>query len=88
MSESIIDQADDTQDIGKTSDEANQDGDSTRRDQAKKALQKFNIYNAMLLISLVCITIAIYLMYVELTSFPGAYPWRTDEVLLQPLSNN
>ena len=88
MSESIIEQADDTLDIGSTSDEMNEGGDPTKREQAKKALQKFNIYNAMLLISLVCIAVAIYLMFVELTSFPGAYPWRTDEVLLQPLSNN
>ena len=88
MSESIIDQADDTQDVGQTSDEANLDGDSTKREKAQKALQAFNVYNAMLLISLICIAVAIFLMYLELTSFPGAYPWRTDEVLLQPLSNN
>lgn len=92
MSDSILDPVDDVQDVGQTSQEI--DGGQKSGDdatQAKPWWKKFNVYEAMLLVSLLCIVAAIFLMFVELNKFgkfpSSSYPWRTDEAIAKPISN-
>ena len=92
MSDSILDPVDDIQDVGQTSHESGRDGASKDDDVAKKPWwKKFNVYEAMLLVSLLCIVAAIFLIFFELNKFgkfpSSSYPWRTDEAIANPISN-
>lgn len=65
--------------IGQTSDEA----ESTEDVTSKYAM---NIYEVMLLISLVCVFLATILLLFELRmfgDFPNSFPWRTSEFLVK-----
>ena len=71
--------------VGMTSEEAPADelDESTDADAAKKKGLSLNLYDAMLLISLVCITLATLFLVFELRTFgdfPGGFPWRTSEL--------
>ena len=66
-------------DVGMTSDES--PVDSSDSDEKKKPA--FTVFDAMLLISLVCITLATLMLVFEINKFgpfPGSFPWRIDEV--------
>lgn len=60
--------------VGLTSEEAN--------DEKKSLLQNLTVYDAMLMVSLVCIGLATLLLFLELRNFgdfPFSFPWRTNE---------
>ena len=62
--------------VGQTSEEASDESTDKKRE--------FSIYDAMLLVSLICIGMATLLLIFELRrfgNFPFSFPWRTDEVL-------
>jgi hypothetical protein len=70
------------EEVGMTSDEASDDTDSAD-EAAKKDKFTLNLYDAMLMISLVCITLATLFLVFELRTFgdfPGGFPWRTSEL--------
>ena len=61
---------------------------SSEFDSAEKTKSKYEmtVYDVMLLISLVCVSLAILLMLIELSSFGNlfsGFPWRTEEVLVK-----
>ncbi len=63
--------------VGQTSEEASQSSDDKKK-------REFSIYDAMLLISLICVALATLLLVIELRrfgNFPFSFPWRTTEVL-------
>ncbi len=65
--------------VGKTSGEMA----STEKTKSKYAM---TVYEVMLLISLVCVSLAIVLLLMELSTFGGlfsGFPWRTEEVLVK-----
>jgi hypothetical protein len=70
---------DDTSQVGQTSAEA--DGDLVL-DSDKKRNLAFNVFDAMLLISLVFISLAVMLMLWKLTDFGPIFgaPWNTSEI--------
>ncbi len=75
--------------VGKTSAEVQlKDGKIVR----PGAWEGFNIYTAMLMVSFICIAVAIALLFFELrdwSNFPvGAFPWRTDEATIPPIVVN
>ena len=50
------------------------------------SFSKMNVYEVMLLISLVCVSLATVLMVFELRTFgdfPNGFPWRTEEFLVK-----
>ncbi len=60
--------------VGLTSDESS---------EKKSLLSSMTIFDAMLLIALVCVTLATLNLFFELRlfgDFPGEFPWRTEEV--------
>jgi len=60
--------------IGLTSEESN---------EKKSLLGSLTIFDVMLLIALICITLATLKLFLELRTFgefPGEFPWRTDDV--------
>ena len=62
--------------VGQTSEEASENGEDKKRE--------FSIYDAMLLVALICIALATLLLILELRrfgNFPFSFPWRTTEVL-------
>ncbi|MDE0936664.1 MAG: hypothetical protein OSA89_12165 [Mariniblastus sp.] len=62
--------------IGLTSEETDQDGE-----EKKSLLSKLTVFDAMLLVALLCATTATLLMLLELRGFgefPSEFPWRTD----------
>jgi hypothetical protein len=64
--------------VGLTSDETS--GESGEK---KSLLSSMTIYDAMLLVALVCVTLATLNLFFELRlfgDFPGEFPWRTEEV--------
>lgn len=64
--------------VGMTSEE---DSDENEK---KSLLASMTIYDAMLIVSLVCIALATIILFFELRNFgtfPGGFPWRTSEVL-------
>lgn len=81
---------DDLDQVGQTSEELTEsteadDSRARRRAQAQDAVRKFTVFDAMLLISLLCISLATFLMFLELTkfgSFPG-FVWRTNEAVVE-----
>jgi len=86
MSE-IIQGADELIESAEALDAADQVGltsDETSEDEKKSLLASMTIFDAMLIISLICITLATLLLFFELRefgTFPGGFPWRTSEVL-------
>lgn len=84
MSDPILDDAElendlmepESDSIGQTSEETSEDGEDKKRE--------FSVYDAMLLVSLICVTLATLLLVFELRrfgNFPFSFPWRTTEVL-------
>lgn len=82
---------DDFDQVGQTSEEisesteADDPASARRRALTNDAVRKFTIFDAMLLISLLCISLATFLMVWELTkfgSFPG-FVWRTNEAVVE-----
>jgi len=72
--------SEDVEATGQTSDEA-----ETQSRKTSKLLD-MNVFEVMLLISLVCVSLATILMLLELRTFgdfPGGFPWRTDEFLVK-----
>ncbi len=77
----LIDESVDANDdaVGLTSDEAGQT--TNQNDDRKSLLQSMTIYDAMLLVSLICVALATLLLLVELRTFgdfPFGFPWRTN----------
>ena len=65
--------------IGETSDEV-------IAQDPKDSRFKMNIYDAMMLISLICVVLASMMLLFELRNFgdfPGGFPWRTEEALIK-----
>ena len=80
---------DDLDQLGQTSEEVHETTEAEptrkRRSRGQKAVRGFTVFDAMLLMSLVCITLAAFLMFYELTTF-GQFPgfvWRTDEAAVE-----
>lgn len=84
MSDPILDDAElendlmepESDSIGQTSEESSENGEDTKR--------QFSVYDAMLLVSLICVSLATLLLVLELRrfgNFPFSFPWRTTEVL-------
>ena len=81
---------DDLDQVGQTSEELTEsteadDSRARRRAKAQNVVRKFTVFDAMLLISLVCISVATFLMFIELTKF-GKFPgfvWRTEEAVVE-----
>ncbi len=77
--------------VGQTSDEQPDEADPTNQSatetEVESSKKKFelSLFDAMLLISLLCVTVATLLLVLELrridSSFPLSFPWRTSEVL-------
>lgn len=54
------------------------------KDEKKK--QAFNVWDAMLLISLVCVVVACLFLVFELRSFsnfPFSYPWNVSDAIME-----
>ena len=83
MSEQAI-ESDNLDDVGQTSAESSEE--STK--ETKSLAGSFNIYNAMLLVSLICIGSAFFLLFSELNQFgnilSGEFPWRTSDQIINP----
>jgi hypothetical protein len=68
-------------DVGMTSDESPVDSADSEVEEKKKPA--FTVFDAMLLISLICIVLATLMLVLEINKFgpfPGSFPWRIDEV--------
>jgi len=83
-----FDQVDDIDQLGETSEEVYESTEvepAAKRTRGQTAVRSFTVFDAMLLMSLVCITLASFLMFYELTTF-GKFPgfvWRTDEAAVE-----
>ena len=72
--EPIDETVDAADEVGRTSDESSE--------SKKSILADLTIFDAMLLISLVCATLATLILFFELRdfgNFPFSFPWRTNE---------
>lgn len=62
----------------------------TSSEKIRSSLFSMNIYEGMLLLSLVFIILACFLMFMELNSFgnilTGAWPWRTVDAEIPPIT--
>ena len=50
----------------------------------KSLLKSFTVFDGLLLISLICVSLATLFLFLELNkfgSFPSEFPWRTNEFL-------
>ena len=47
----------------------------------KSILGSMTVFEAMLIVSFVCIALATLVLFFELRSFGGGFPWRTTEFL-------
>jgi hypothetical protein len=68
--------------VGSTSDEVEQTSEESSEEK-ESLLQSMSIYDAMLLVSLICVAVATLLLFFELNTFgdfPGGFPWRTNEL--------
>ena len=101
MSDNILEaddafeQADDvveaTNEVGMSSQEAsdsaaNNDSVGSGSGEKKSFLKSFTVFDGLLLISLICVSLATLFLFLELNkfgSFPGGFPWRTTEFLNQ-----
>ncbi|MFK7767675.1 MAG: hypothetical protein AB8B55_10680 [Mariniblastus sp.] len=64
--------------VGLTSDELNESNEK------KSLLESFTVFDAMLLMALLFVTLATLFLFFELRTFgnfPFEFPWRTDEYL-------
>ena len=84
-----LESVDDLDQLGQTSDEVTESTEAEpaakRPSRGQAAVRSFTVFDAMLLMSLVCITLAAFLMFYELTTF-GKFPgfvWRTDEAAVE-----
>lgn len=79
MSEdSIFDSVDSSEEVGQNS------GDASATEDVKKS--KFNVWDTMLLVSLVCVAVACMLLVFELrnfSNFPFSFPWNTSEAIME-----
>ena len=75
----VVEDVDDQ--VGMTSEESELDDDAQVSKKSK--LKGFTIYDSMLLVSLLCITLATLVMFFELSSFGnilrGEFPWRVSD---------
>ncbi len=82
MSEQAL-ESDNVDDVYKTSEEMST---ADSGEKSKGLTDSFNIYNAMMVFSLVCIALAIYFMFSELSQFgnilSGEFPWRTSDAII------
>lgn len=65
-----------SEEVGLTSEEIDQDGE-----EKKSFLSTLTVFDAMLLVALLCVSAATVLMFLELNtfgSFPSDFPWKTD----------
>lgn len=83
MSE-IIQDADEL--VDETLEASEADGDevglTSEETEKKPRLKRFTVYDSMLLVALVCATLATLLLFLELRdfgNFPYSFPWRTNE---------
>lgn len=82
---------DETDQIGQTSTSTPMRA-RTRRSSGRRTrslgslLQSMNVYDGLLLASLICVVLACGLLFMELTSFGWTYQWRTTEALVAPIS--
>ncbi|MCH2181175.1 MAG: hypothetical protein MK108_04140 [Mariniblastus sp.] len=88
MSEQAI-ESDNIDEIGQTSAESVESNESSSETKkTKDPTKSFNIYNAMMVVSLVCLSVAIGLMFVKLGEFGnvlgGEFPWRTSDAIINP----
>ena len=88
MSEQAI-ESDNLDEVGQTSVEANDSSDaSSESKDTKDPTKSFNIYNALMVVSLLCITVAIVMMFGELSQygniFGGEFVWRTSDAIINP----
>ena len=96
MSDSIFDDELENEGLEPESDELGMTSDESPTDEAEGAGAgaesadqseqeskfKFSVFDAMLLVSLICITLATILLVFELRTFgdfPFSFPWRTSE---------
>jgi hypothetical protein len=89
LTPSELDQEPET--VGETSDEQKLDASDADRSEdhdeesTEKKKFEFSVYDTLLLVSLICVTLATLLLVLELrridSSFPFSFPWRTSEVL-------
>ena len=64
----------------KTKTKAKRKRSSSASDQSGPKIPQFNMYTSMLLISLLCLTVASLLLYLELARY-GDFPWwKTDGI--------
>ena len=85
----VEDDLDPIDQLGETSEEVTESTEAEpstgRRSRGQAAVRSFTVFDAMLMMSLVCITVAAILMFYELTTF-GKFPgfvWRTDEAAVE-----
>ena len=85
MSDAAMDSMDDsTSDVGKTTADEPVGSAEISDDEKKGILASFNIFDAMLLLSLIFVSLATLFLFLELNTFgdfPGSFPWRTTEFL-------
>jgi hypothetical protein len=80
--DALIDESIDAQDS--TGDRVGLTSDETTVMEKKSLLASMTIFDAMLIVSLICICLATLILFFELRdfgTFPGGFPWRTGEVL-------
>ncbi len=85
MSDAQLDPIDDVEEsFDEADDSAGQTSEESTSDDKKKKGFGFTIFDAMLLVSLICVSVATAIMFFELRTFgnfPSTFPWRTSEVL-------
>ena len=78
MSEQAI-ESDNIDDVGQTSAESSEESTKETKSLLGSLFGSFNIYNAMLIVSLICISLAIVQLCVEAQKFGSLFSffWRT-----------
>ena len=71
--------------VGKTSEETDPGSAADDSSEEKKSLlSSFTLFDSMLLVGLICVSLATLVLFLELNEFgkfPGSFPWRTNEFL-------
>ena len=78
----LIDESDSQMESG--DDQVGLTSDESGENEKKSLLASMTIFDAMLIVSLICIALATVILFFELRgfgTFPGGFPWRTSEVL-------
>ena len=82
VAESVGQEADQ---VGKTSGESDPGSSADDSSEEKKSLiSSFTLFDSMLLVGLICVSLATLFLFLELNEFgkfPGSFPWRTNEFL-------